>query len=171
MTKFVRLAAIAAALTIVATPAFAAGTSATPKAKATAKILRPLTLAATRNLDFGTIVVGAIPGTQTVSVSQGGVLTCGASGLTCSGAVTSAQYSVTGTNNMVVTITAAASNLTNTTSGGSETLVFTPSAPANVTLANSGAPGTPFTVGGSIQIATSTVDGLYSGDMDVTVDY
>lgn len=171
MTKFTRLAALAAVATLVATPAVAAPVSASPKAKAQARILRPLTLTATRDLDFGTIVVGAIPGTQTVSVSQAGALTCGASGLTCSGTVQSAQYNVTGTNNMQVNISAVASNLTNTTSGASETLVFTPSAPASVTLTNSGAPGSNFTVGGSIQIATTTVDGLYRGDIEVTVDY
>jgi hypothetical protein len=171
MTKFIRLAALAAVATFVATPAFAAPVSASPKAKAQARILRPLTLTATRDLDFGTIVVGAIPGTQTVSVSQAGALTCGASGLTCSGTVQSAQYNVTGTNNMTVNISAVASNLTNTTSGASETLVFTPSAPASVLLTNSGAPGNNFTVGGSIQIATTTVDGLYRGDIEVTVDY
>jgi hypothetical protein len=171
MTKFTRLAAIAAAATLFATPAVAAPVSASPKAQASARIVRPLTLTATRNLNFGTIVVGAIPGTQTVTVSQAGALTCGASGLTCSGTVASAQYNVTGTNNMRVFITATGSNLTNTTSGGSETLAFAPSAPAFVDLTNSGAPGNNFTVGGSIQIATTTVDGLYSGDIEVTVDY
>jgi hypothetical protein len=171
MTKFVRLAALAAAATLVATPALAAPVAASPKAKAAARIVRPLTLTALRDLDFGTIVVGAIPGTQTVSVSQAGALTCGASGLTCSGTVQSAQYNVTGTNNMVVNVSAVASNLVNTTSGGGELLVFTPNAPATVTLTNSGAPGNNFNVGGSIQIATTTVDGLYSGDIDVTVDY
>jgi hypothetical protein len=171
MTKFTRLAALAAAVTFAATPALAAPVPATPKAKASAKIVRPLTLAATRDLAFGTIVVGAIPGTQTVTVSQGGALTCGTAGLTCSGTVSSAQYNVSGTNNMVVNVAAVASNLTNTTSGGSELLAFTPSAPATVTLTNSGAPGNFFTVGGSIQIGTATVDGLYSGDIEVTVDY
>lgn len=171
MTKFVRLAAVAAALTIVATPALAAPVSASPKAKATAKIVRPLTLTALRNLDFGTIVVGTITGTQTVAVSQGGALTCGTAGLTCSGTVSSAQYNVTGTNNLVVNIAATASNLTNSSSGGNETLVFTPSAPATLLLTNSGGTGTTFTVGGSIGIVSSTVDGLYSGDIDVTVDY
>ncbi|QDP19564.1 DUF4402 domain-containing protein [Sphingomonas xanthus] len=171
MTNFARFAVVAAATALFATPAAAAPVGASPKAKASARIVRPLTLTATRDLDFGTIVVGSIPGAQTVSVSQAGVLTCGTSGLTCSGTVSSAQYNVTGTNNMQVNITATASNLTNTTSGGSETLAFSPNAPASVTLTNSGAPGNNFTVGGSIVIGTATVDGLYSGDIEVTVDY
>lgn len=173
MTKFARLAALAAAATLVATPAVAAPVAASPKAQASARILRPLTLTANRNLDLGTIVVGPIAGAETVSVNQAGtVLTCGSSGnLTCSGVYQSAEYNVRGTNAMTVNITTLASNLTNTTSGGSETLVFTPSAPANILLTNSGAPGRNFNVGGSISITPTTVDGLYRGDIEVTVDY
>ena len=50
-------------------------------------------------------------------------------------------------------------------------LAFSPNAPATVTLTNSGAPGTNFNVGGSISIAPATVDGLYVGNIEVTVDY
>ena len=171
MTKFARLAAVAAALTLVATPALAAPVGAVPKAKASAKIVRPLTLAAFQDLNFGTIVVGTLGAPQAVAVSQAGVLSGCTGALTCSGTVAAARYNVTGTNNMLVTIAAVASNLTNTTSGGSELLAFSPNAPANIMLTNSGAPGNNFNVGGSITIAPATVDGLYVGDIEVTVDY
>ena len=69
MTKFARLAAVAAALTLVATPALAAPVGAVPKAKASAKIVRPLTLAAFQDLNFGTIVVGTLGAPQAVAVS------------------------------------------------------------------------------------------------------
>ena len=171
MTKFARFAALAVAATLVATPALAAPVPATPKAKASAKIVRPLTLAAIQNLNFGTIVVGTLTVAQTVAVSQAGVLSGCTGALICSGTVAQARYNVTGTNNMTVNIASTASNLTNTTSGGSETLAFTPSAPATVLLTNSGAPGNNFNVGGSISIAPATVDGLYVGNIEVTVDY
>lgn len=173
MTKFVRLAALAAAATLVAAPAIAAPVAASPKAKASARIVKPLTLTAQRDLDFGTIVNGlAVGGTRVLAVSQAGVLSgCDATVVVCSGTPTSAEYNVTGTNNMTVNVATTASNLTNTTSGGSETLSFTPDAPATVALGNSGAVGVDFTVGGSITIADTTVGGLYVGDIEVTVDY
>ena len=171
MTKFARFAALAVAVTLVATPALAVPVAASPKAKATARIVRPLTLTAIQDLNFGTIVVGTLTAAQIVAVSQAGVLSGCTGALTCSGTVAQARYNVTGTNNITVNIASTASNLTNTTSGGSELLAFSPNAPATVTLTNSGAPGTNFNVGGSISIAPATVDGLYVGDVEVTVDY
>jgi hypothetical protein len=44
-------------------------------------------------------------------------------------------------------------------------------APTTVTLPNSGATGFNFSVGGSIAVAASTRDGVYNGDLNVTVDY
>jgi spore coat protein U-like protein len=173
MTKFVRLAALAAAATVVATPAVAAPVSASPTASANVRILKPLELRGIRNLDFGTIVVGAVVGTDTVSISQAGVVTCGTGGqLTCSGTTASGQYNVRGSNNAVVTITAVASNLSN----GTDNLLFTPKLPNGlltdtVTLTSSGAPGNNFTVAGSIDLTAATVEGLYTGVMNVTVDY
>jgi hypothetical protein len=76
---------------------------------------------------------------------------------------------VQGTNNQVVQIFAVASPLTNANDG--TTLSFTPNAPATTTLTNSGAPGTNFNVGGSIVITPTTTDGVYSGNINVTVDY
>jgi len=168
MTKFIRLAALAAVATVVATPAVAAPVSAVPTASANVRILKPLELRGQRNLDFGTIVVGAVVGTDTVSITQAGVLTCGSGGqLTCSGTVASGQYNVRGSNNAVVTITAVASNLSN----GASNLLFTPNAPATVTLTSSGSPGDDFNVGGSIGLTAATPEGLYTGVMNVTVDY
>jgi hypothetical protein len=166
MIKFVRLAALAAAVTVVATPA-AAQVAANPKATARVNVVKPLTLTAEEDLDFGTVVV---TGNSTVSISQAGVGACGAAAdVTCdfTGA-TAARYRVTGSNNQQVNITAVGSNL-NGSGGGS--IAFTPSAPASVTLPNSGAAGTTFNVGGSIALLASLPAGTYTGDIEVTVQY
>lgn len=173
MTKFVRLAALAAAATLATMPAVAAPVAANPKAKASAKIVKPLTLEAKRNIDFGTIV-NALPigGTRTITVSNTGVRGgCDGTDIVCSGTPASAQYLVTGTNNITVNVDTTGSDLTNTTSGGNEKIAFTPDADFTLALGNSGASGLLFTLGGAITIADTTVGGLYIGDIELTVDY
>jgi hypothetical protein len=173
MIKFIRLAALAAVATAVATPAFAQ-VAADPKAKAHARIVKALTLTANEDLNFGVIVIDAIAGPETVSITQGGVVTCGSSGnLTCDTTnAQAAEYEVTGSNNMLVDVDTTASDLTNMTSGGGETIQFNPTADFQVTLNSSGV-GNPlvFNVGGSIDIDTATAEGRYEGEMEVTVDY
>lgn len=166
MIKFVRLAALAAVATIAATPA-AAQVAANPKATARVNVIKPLTLAVEQNLDFGTVIV---TGDSTVTITQAGGGVCGnAADVTCdfTGA-TVARYRVTGSNNQQVNITAIGSNLTRV-GGGS--IAFTPSAPASVTLPNSGATGETFNVGGSLALLASLPAGVYTGTVEVTVQY
>ena len=173
MTKLLRmtvLAASVAATALTTTPAVAAPVGASTPATARARIVKPLVLRADRNLDFGTITLNTVAaGGETVSMTQAGVVNCGSGGLVCSGTPVSAQYNVQGTNNQTVQIFAVASNLTN--ANDSTTLSFTPNAPATVALTNSGAPGNNFNVGGSITILPATTDGVYTGNINVTVDY
>ena len=166
MTKFVRLAALAAAATLVATPAFAQVVSASPKNTATVRITKPLLLEAEDNLDFGTI---AVYGPGTVSISQAGVGTCGpAAEMTCNFTTAkAARYRVRGTNNTLVTINAVGSSLVS----GTNSLAFTPAAPNSITLNNSGSVGSTFNVGGSVAILAATPAGVYTGDIEVTVNY
>jgi hypothetical protein len=173
MKNIARMAALAAAATLVAAPAIAAPVAADPTAKARARIVKPLTLTADRDLQFGTIVNGlAAGGTRVISVDQSGVRGgCDATVVVCSGASTSAEYTVTGTNHMTVQVATSATSLRNTTSGGNELLPFTYDAPATVDLLNSGAAGVQFNVGGQFTIADTTVGGDYVGDLLVTVDY
>ncbi len=142
--------------------------AATINASAKAKVVKPLTFTVKRNLDLGTILLSSAPGTSTVSLSMTGVLSCG-SGLTCSGAPAPAIFNVSGTNGNVVRIIAAPSDLINAADGS--TLRFTPIAPASVTLTNSGSPGRDFNVGGSINVASTTSDGLYTGNIVITAEY
>lgn len=141
--------------------------AATVTVKATVKTVKPLTLTSKQDLDFGQVILTSVSGPTSVSLSQTGVLTCGV-GLTCAGAVRPAIYNITGSNNQIVRIFSLPSTLTNG-SGGS--IAFTPNAPASVTLTSSGIPGNDFNVGGSIAITPATVEGLYSGNVEITVDY
>jgi hypothetical protein len=165
MKNFVRLAALAAATTAVATPAFAQVLPGNGPAQARATIVKPLTLTRVAHLDFGSIVVW---GDGTVSMNQAGTLTCTAATLVCAASGTPAEFTVTGTNNRIVQVNASNSTISN----GTDTLNFTVNAPATVTLPNSGVGnGINFKVGGSIGVFETSTPGLYSGDMNVTVQY
>jgi hypothetical protein len=170
MKNFAKIAVLAATV-FAAAPAVAApvGVTGAPPS-ATARIIRPLSLTSTGSLNFGTIVLNGVTANRTVSLSAANVLTCGGTTeLQCSGTTSVPTYNVRGTNGQVVTIIKAASNLTNANDG--TTLSMTPLGAASVTLTNSGAPGFDFNIGGSIVIGTATTDGVYSGTVDVQVDY
>lgn len=167
-----RLTAVAVltSAALAATPASAAATAVTgtkPQAKVT--ILKPLVLTKTSDLNFGTVLLGTLNGSVSVSMTQGGVVTCG-TGLTCSGTTTAGGYNVKGTNKQVVTISAPNVTMNNQTTAGSS-IVVTLNAPGTVSLPNSGNTGVDFAVGGSFSVDNTTVDGVYAGDMNVTVDY
>lgn len=168
MTNLARIltAASVTAAALIASPAMAVPVGASTPATAKAQIVKPLTLTATQNLDFGTILLVNVTASTPVSISQAGVVTCG-TGLSCSGAPQQAKFGATGTNNQVVKIYTATSTITN----GTTNLTFTPNAPASILMTNAGAPGTLFSVGGSFNIDTATTDGVYTGNMNVTVDY
>ena len=177
MKKTILVAAALAAVAA-ATPAAAqnAAVAASPKATAGARLIKPLTLTRLTDLNFGTIVMGTISGDQTVTISGAGVVTCGANGggLTCTNTAqataSAASYRITGTQGQVVVISSSPSTLS-TTNGGGSSLVFNPIIPGPLTLQNSGNAGNDFNVGGSIVINSSTVDGVYSGDVEVQVAY
>ena len=170
MKKFL-VAAGAAALAFTATPAAAAPVAASTPATANAKIYKPLILTANRNLDLGTIVMGTVAAAgEKVTLTAAGGFTCGAGNLTCSGTPVTAQYNVQGSNNAVVRSLVGNSSLSNG-SGGTVAFSALAPVPATVTLTSSGVPGNNFNVGGEITILPTTPEGVYSGNMDVTVDY
>ena len=134
--------------------------------QANANVVKALTFSSKQDLDFGTIMPAAT-GTTTVSISMAGAITCPATA-TCTGAARPAIFNIQGTNKGVVQLIAVPSNLVNSANGS--TIRFTPTAPATITLTNSGQPGTDFNIGGSIAIP-STADGNYVGNIEVTADY
>ena len=140
--------------------------AATINVSVNANVVKPLTLTTKQDLDFGQILLSGAGGT--VSISTAGVRTCPA-GLTCSGTARQAIMNTSGTNSMVVRISTVPSDLVNAANGA--VIRFTPTAPASVTLTNSGAPGKDFGVGGSIAVTPATSDGVYTGNIEVTVDY
>lgn len=142
----------------------------TQTASVNASVVKPLTLTSLQGLNLGTIVLG--PGTwssSTVGISRAGVSSCGAN-VTCSGTMQVAQFTVTGSNSLVVKVTAPNVTLVNQ-ADSSQTLVLAVDAPATVNLPNSGNKGINFAIGGSITVNSTTADGDYSGILNVTVDY
>jgi hypothetical protein len=163
MNKFAKLAVVAAAA-LATTPALAAPVSVTgAPPSASARIIRPLTLTATGSLDFGTIVMNGVTANRTVTLNADATITC-ATELVCAASGTVPTYNVRGTQGQTVNIIKNASSLTGS-NGGSLTL--TPVGAASVLLTNSGSPGVDFTIGGAITIGTGTVDGVYTGTVDV----
>ncbi|HEX8839826.1 MAG TPA: DUF4402 domain-containing protein [Sphingomicrobium sp.] len=166
-----KLVAIASGCLIALASAPAAAVTPATQATATAKIYKPLTISSVQSLNFGTIVLtGASFSGEVVSINQAGALTCGSNPgvvLTCSGGAQAAQYKLVGTNNATVQITCPGFNLT-----GPGTLAFTPNAPATVNLGAAGSTtGFTFSIGGSITLASTTPDGVYTGTFQVTADY
>lgn len=160
------------ALALAATPAAAAPTSPNKNATATARIVKPLTLTWVQDLNLGTILLsGAAPWSgAVVSIDRNGQFSCTNANVTCSGTTQVARYNVTGTNNQTVNITAPNVVLTNA-NDATQTLTMTVDNPGSVVLPNSGNTGVNFNLGGSITVNSSTLDGVYSGTFNVTVDY
>jgi hypothetical protein len=172
MNKFAKLAAVAVAA-LATTPAYAqaVGVTGQPPA-ASARIIKPLTLTSTGAMDFGTIVIpsAGVAANRTIVLGDTGVITdCGGDVDTvCSGATSVPTYNVTGTNRQDVTVNLNPSTL-NGNNGG--TLTLQPTHAGTVTLPNSGNTGVDFVVGGEITITPATIDGYYTGFVDVTVEY
>lgn len=168
MKKFLATAGALAVLAMTSAPAEAASPSA--QANATAKIYKPLTISKTADLDFGTIVlVGASFSNEVVTVATSGAVTCGGgTNVSCGGSPTAAKFHLVGSNNAAVTVSSPAFNLT-----GPSTLTVTPSSVSqNVNLGASGSTtGLDVPLGGSISLASSTPDGVYTGTWTVTADY
>ena len=154
-----------------AAPALAAPVSVTAPVEVRAKVVKPLTFTATGAMNFGTIILNGLTANRTISLSTTNVRNCGGGTpqLICSGATSIPTYNLRGTNGATVTIIKTASNLTNAANGA--TLLMSLSGPNSVTFINSSANGVSFTIGGSITLTPATGDGLYSGTVNVQVDY
>lgn len=174
MNKLLRMASVGAtvaALACTATPAMAVTSGTDSSAKV--RILRPLTLVSSANLDMGSILLsGTGTYSATVKLSSANSLTCAAS-VTCSGTTSVAKYDLTGTKGQVVAVSAPNVTLT----GPSGTLLLktvdasnVPYYATTVTLdPTTGAAS--FTIGGEVTVTNTTADGVYTGTFAVTAAY
>ena len=176
MSKLFRMTPIAAtvaALALAATPAHAAPGDPDQNARASARIIKPLTLTWVQDLDLGTILLsgaGAWTG-AVVSITSDGTFDCSNTNVTCSGLPQVATYNVTGTQGQTVTINSTPTVLLTNANDATATLSMTVDNPGSLTLSNSGALGDDFSLGGSISVDSDTLDGVYTGTFDVTVNY
>ena len=145
--------------------------AATVSAQVTANNVKPLVISKIQDFDLGSITLGTgVWSNASVSLSQAGALSCANANVTCSGATAVAQYNVQGSKQSVVQITAPNVTLVNQ-SDSTQTLTLVTDAPATLVLANSGFPGSNFSVGGSVTVNSTTASGIYAGTFNVSVDY
>jgi len=153
---------VALSANVLATPGHAAQTTAVT----TVNVVRPVSISKLQDMDFGTLSFAGFTDTRTITLNRAGTLTC-ATDIVCSGVPKQARFNVQGTNKMVVLLTYTGGSLSN----GVDSIPFTADGPASITMANSGAPGTNFDVGGALTVSPTLVGGVYSGTMTVTADY
>ncbi|WP_344695761.1 DUF4402 domain-containing protein [Sphingomonas rosea] len=155
---------------MIAAPAAAQKFSSLPRAKANAALVFPLTVITKQNLDFGYISVNAAgtvvinPNTSARSVT-GGVLAMG-------GRPQPATFIGVARSASVVNIRIPKQPITLTRVGGTETMQatnFTLQGQDKRVLARMEA--FEFNVGATLNVAAGQVEGVYTGQFDVTVQY
>lgn len=163
-------AAVAATVAtgLFAAPAFAAPNTDSAEFTANAKIVKAVTLVKNSDLDFGTIVMLSTLTSQTVTIGQDNTTACGGADLDCTFPTqAAATFTVTGVPTQVLDVTLdAPSSLDD---GLGNTVAFRADKPDTVTVAAGGT--VDFGIGGEIDVVSSTKDGIYDGDLTVTVTY
>ncbi|WP_156930287.1 DUF4402 domain-containing protein [Sphingomonas jaspsi] len=148
----------------------AAPKSAVPAAKGAAQIVRPLTLTRIADMDFAMLGV-TTGGTATINPVNGAMTVSG--GLVQLGGVPSpARYVGAASKQTVVNIRVPNQPVLITRVGGTQTLrvsAFTLDGQDKRALA--AATSFSFAVGATITVPAGTVEGLYQGTIDVTVQY
>ena len=148
----------------------AAPIAASPKAQGQVTLIKPLTLVKLDDMDFATLGV-TTGGTATID-PIGGTMTVSGGLLHLAGSPSPARYAGAALKRTVVNIKVPKQPVLIRRVGGTETLSV-----SNFTLdgqdKRSLADQTYFTfaVGARISVPAGTVEGVYSGDIDVTVQY
>lgn len=171
MHRSQRIALRLLATVVVASSLCGPAAAATINATVSANNIKPLVISKIQDLDLGSITLGTgVWSNATVSISKAGVLSCANANVACAGAPTVAQYNVQGSKQAAVQITAPNVTLVNQ-SDSTQTLTLVTDAPASLVLANSGFPGSNFSIGGSVTVSSTTAAGTYAGTFNVSVDY
>jgi len=148
----------------------AAPIAASPKAEAQVMLIKPLSLVSVNDMDFATLGV-TTGGTATID-PVGGTMTVTGGLLHLAGTPAPARYSGAALKRTVVNIRVPKQPVLIRRLGGTETLTvsnFTLDGQDKRNLAD--AAYFTFAVGARVTIPAGTVDGVYSGDIDVTVQY
>lgn len=176
-TRKLALLAFACGAAVISGPSVAASTPASAAASGT--VIAPITVGKITDLSFGKFAPGA-----------GGTVTISTSGLRTSGGIvpssfgstlTAAKFNVAGDADATYTITHSGSTaLTNTTGTGAETMALAKfsdltgadSVAGTATAGKLSAGGVQsIYVGGTLTVAANQVPGVYTGTVDVTVEY
>ena len=157
------LAALAMASTL-----SAAQNSANTTANATARIITPISIAKTADLNFGDVVSSGVAGTVAVDVA-GARTSAGGASLGNGTGVTAAAFTVSGQGSATYAITLPASAVI--TSGPNNMTVngFVSNPAGTGTLSAGGSQA--LAVGGTLQVGVAQATGSYTGTFSVTVAY
>ena len=148
------------------TYAFAQST-ATATANATARIITPISISKTADLNFGDVVASGSLGTVVLSTA-GARSTTGGASLGNGAAVTAAAFTVNGQASATYAITLPAS-ATVTSAGNTMTVNAFNSNPSGTGTLTGGTQN--LLVGATLNVGASQATGTYSGTFDVTVTY
>jgi hypothetical protein len=181
--KMSRRALIAFGLVASATGAMAQS-SATATGTATANVVRPITITASRDLAFGNVVPGAALGTLVIAGTAAGAqsVTGGTTqpGGTLKGTVTSSQFLVSGEGSFTYTLTIPVAPVTisdtastpNTMTVSTFTSDVATTAGAGLLSGSAGTAGTQtVSIGGTLNVGANQAAGAYTGSFSVTVAY
>ena len=166
-------AAVAATVAtgLFASPAFAASAG-TSSFLSKAKIVKPVTLTKGDDLDFGTttMLTTLTSATVTVADTAGSTAQCSdTTMLSCSGGKPASFTLSSGLSGQTVAISYDVPPTKLTLVGGTATVPFALDAIENVTLDTSGAGS--FNVGGTITVASTTLDGSYQATVNIVANY
>jgi Domain of unknown function (DUF4402) len=174
-TTFTAIAAGAIGMILPTSNAMASSAGATSRSR----IVKPVSIANTRDLDFGIVVRGTTAGTVTINAQSGartktgGVLLQGTTGFS------SAAFTGAGTGGRLVRLTIGTPTITlNRVGGGTMTVnafrisnngAAPQTLPRNYTLPASGIDD--ISIGARLNVAANQAEGLYTGSFTISMDY